>query len=82
MRLLAGVPDDIAVLVERALESDNPAARYSGPIHAKAFLFLKWILPDRILAFIENLRMVVSAVRRTNNEEEECGSARSPMDNE
>ena len=56
MRLLAGVPDDIARLVECALVSDNPAPRYSGPGHAKIFLFLKWFLPDRILEFIVRLK--------------------------
>ena len=52
MRRIAGVPDDIARLVERALTSDNPAPRYSGPFHAKIFLLLKWILPDRLFEFI------------------------------
>jgi NAD(P)-dependent dehydrogenase (short-subunit alcohol dehydrogenase family) len=52
MRRIAGVPDDIARLVEKALTSDNPAPRYSGPFHAKIFLFLKWIVPDRLFEFI------------------------------
>ena len=56
LRLIAGAPDDIARLVERALTADHPAPRYSGPIHAKVFLFLKWILPDRMLGFIVRLR--------------------------
>jgi NAD(P)-dependent dehydrogenase (short-subunit alcohol dehydrogenase family) len=56
MRRIAGGPDDIARLVERALTSDNPAPRYSGPFHAKIFLFLKWILPDRVLEFILRLK--------------------------
>ncbi|HEY0865529.1 MAG TPA: SDR family NAD(P)-dependent oxidoreductase [Lacunisphaera sp.] len=56
LRRIAGTPDDIARLVERALTADNPAARYSGPFHAKVFLFLKWLLPDRMLAFIVRLR--------------------------
>jgi NAD(P)-dependent dehydrogenase (short-subunit alcohol dehydrogenase family) len=56
LRLVAGVPDDIARLVERALTADNPAPRYSGPFHASIFLFLKWILPDRLLEFIVRLR--------------------------
>ncbi|HKB57169.1 MAG TPA: SDR family NAD(P)-dependent oxidoreductase, partial [Lacunisphaera sp.] len=56
MRRIAGVPDDIARLVEDALASDNPAPRYSGPFHAKIFLFLKWLLPDRLLAFIVRLK--------------------------
>jgi len=56
LRLIAGVPDDIARLVERALTCDNPAPRYSGPFHAKVFLLLKWLLPDRLLEFIVRLR--------------------------
>ena len=56
MRRIAGEPDDIARLVEKALVSDNPAPRYSGPFHAKIFLFLKWILPDRVLAWVVRLK--------------------------
>jgi NAD(P)-dependent dehydrogenase (short-subunit alcohol dehydrogenase family) len=56
MRRIAGVPDDIARLVECALASDNPAPRYSGPFHAKIFLLLKWLLPDRILAWVVRLK--------------------------
>ena len=56
LRRVAGAPDDIARLVERALTSDNPAPRYSGPLHAKFFLLLKWLLPDRLLQFIVRLR--------------------------
>src|SRR4051812_37050797 len=57
MRRIAGAPDDIARLVEKALTSGNPAPRYSGPFHAKVFLFLKWLLPDRVLGFIVRLRL-------------------------
>ncbi len=56
MRRLAGAPDDIARLVERALGSDHPAPRYSGPFHARIFLFLEWILPRRLLGYIVRLR--------------------------
>jgi NAD(P)-dependent dehydrogenase (short-subunit alcohol dehydrogenase family) len=56
MRRIAGQPDDIARLVAIALTADNPAPRYSGPFHAKLILFLKWILPDRALAFVVRLR--------------------------
>ncbi|MDB6114219.1 MAG: putative oxidoreductase [Lacunisphaera sp.] len=56
MRRVAGGPDDIARLVEKALTSDHPAPRYSGPFHAKIFLFLKWFLPDRVLEFIVRLK--------------------------
>ena len=56
MRRIAGVPDDIARLVERALTSDHPAPRYNGPFHAKILLLLKWILPDRVIAWITRLK--------------------------
>jgi short-subunit dehydrogenase len=56
MRRLAGAPDDIARLVAKALASDNPAPRYNGPLHAKFFLFLRWLLPKRILESIVRLR--------------------------
>jgi NAD(P)-dependent dehydrogenase (short-subunit alcohol dehydrogenase family) len=56
MRRVAGEPDDIARLVARALASDDPAPRYSGPFHAKVFLLLKWLLPDRLLERILRLK--------------------------
>ena len=56
MRRVAGVPDDIARLVERALTSDDPAPRYNGPFHAKVLLFLRWLLPHRMIAWITRLR--------------------------
>ncbi len=56
LRRVAGVPDDIAKLVECALRSDNPAPRYSGPFHAKIFLLLKWLLPDRLFEFALRLK--------------------------
>ena len=56
LRHIAGAPDDIARLVERALTSDHPAARYSGPFHAKILLLLKWILPDGAIAWITRLK--------------------------
>ena len=57
MRRIAGQPDDIARLVEKALTSDHPAARYNGPAHAKLILFLKWLLPDAVLAYVVRLKM-------------------------
>jgi short-subunit dehydrogenase len=56
LRSIAGVPDDIARLVERALTSANPAPRYSGPFHAKIFLLVKWLLPDRLVAWATRLK--------------------------
>jgi short-subunit dehydrogenase len=56
MRRIAGAPDDIARLVEKALVSDNPAPRYSGPFHAKVMLLLRWLLPDRVIAWVTRLK--------------------------
>lgn len=56
LRAFAGQPDDIARLVEKALVSDNPAPRYNGPFHAKIFLFLKWLLPDRVFAWFTRVK--------------------------
>jgi NAD(P)-dependent dehydrogenase (short-subunit alcohol dehydrogenase family) len=56
LRRVAGVPDDIARCVERALTSDDPPPRYNAPLHARFFLFLKWALPDRLFAYITRLR--------------------------
>ncbi len=56
MRRIAGVPDDIARLVERALTSDDPAPRYNGPFHAKILLFLRWLLPHRVINWITRLK--------------------------
>lgn len=56
LRAFAGQPDDIARLVEKALVSDNPAPRYNGPMHARIFLLLKWLLPDRVFAWFTRLK--------------------------
>lgn len=56
LRSVAGVPDDIARLVEKALRSDNPSPRYSGPFHAKVFLFFKWLMPNRLFEYILRLK--------------------------
>ncbi|AOS44170.1 putative oxidoreductase [Lacunisphaera limnophila] len=56
LRAFAGTPDDIARLVEKALVSDNPAPRYNGPFHAKVFLFLRWLLPRRVIGWMTRLK--------------------------
>ena len=53
---IAGQPDDIARLVEKALTARRPAPRYAAPAHARLFLFLKWILPGRVLDWMVRLR--------------------------
>jgi len=56
MRRIAGVPDDIARLVEKALTTADPAPRYNGPFHAKVLLFLRWLLPKRVIEWMVRLR--------------------------
>ena len=52
----AGRPDDIARLVETALTARHPAPRYAAPFHAKVFLFLRWLLPARLIDFLVRAR--------------------------
>jgi NAD(P)-dependent dehydrogenase (short-subunit alcohol dehydrogenase family) len=56
LRSMAGQPDDIARLVEQALVSENPAARYNAPFHAKVFLTLKALLPARVFERVTGLK--------------------------
>jgi NAD(P)-dependent dehydrogenase (short-subunit alcohol dehydrogenase family) len=56
LRRVAGAPAAIARLVEKALVSDHPAPRYNGPFHARIFLLLKWIVPDRLFGCVLRLR--------------------------
>ena len=42
-------PEVVAAVILKALRSKWPAARYPVPFQAKAILFVKWLLPDRIL---------------------------------
>jgi len=53
---IAGKPDDIARLVERALTARKPAPRYAAPMHAKFLLLLKWLLPARVIDRMVRLR--------------------------
>lgn len=53
---IAGRPDDIARLVERALAAKYPKTHYAAPNHAKAILFLKWALPVRVVDWLVRLK--------------------------
>ena len=53
---IAGRPDDIARLVERALAVRHPKTHYAAPKHAKVILFLKWALPVRVLDWLVRLK--------------------------
>ena len=40
----------------RRSRRDRPAPRYAAPAHAKLFLFLKWLLPARVIDWMVRLR--------------------------
>jgi short-subunit dehydrogenase len=42
-------PEAVARVILKALRSPGPAARYAVPFSASFILFLKWLLPDRVL---------------------------------
>jgi len=56
LRGIAGKPDDIARLVERAASARRPKTHYAAPKHAKLLLLLKWALPVRLLDWIVRLK--------------------------
>jgi NAD(P)-dependent dehydrogenase (short-subunit alcohol dehydrogenase family) len=51
MKKLAGRPDDIARLVETSLTAARPKIRYAAPAHARIFLTLKRMLPERVFDY-------------------------------
>ena len=53
---VAGQPDDVARVVEKALASAHPKTHYAVPAHARSFLFLKWLLPIRLMDWAVRLR--------------------------
>jgi short-subunit dehydrogenase len=61
VRRIAGSPDDIAELIERALTADRPRARYAAPRHARLALALKRLLPERIFNYLVIRQTGVSA---------------------
>ena len=48
---IAGVPDDIATLVRKALTAKRPRNRYAAPRHAKLFLAMKRWLPEQLFDY-------------------------------
>lgn len=53
---MAGEPDDIARLVERALTARRPASHYAAPLHARLFLLLRRVAPVRLVDWAVRLR--------------------------
>ncbi len=56
MHRIAGRPDDIAQVVERALVARYPKTHYAAPQHAKVILFLKWALPAWVIDWLVRLQ--------------------------
>jgi NAD(P)-dependent dehydrogenase (short-subunit alcohol dehydrogenase family) len=48
LRGFAGRPEDVARVIERALTVPRPPPRYLVPFHAKLFVALKRLLPERL----------------------------------
>lgn len=42
-------PEAVAGVILKALRARRPAARYVVPLQAKIIVFLKWLLPDRVM---------------------------------
>jgi len=57
LQWVAGRPDDIARLVEKALKAHRPAPRYAGPFHAKVILFIRWLFPPRFVDWMVRLKI-------------------------
>ncbi len=56
LRRIAGKPDDVARVIEHAVAATSPRSHYAVPGHARVFLFLKWVLPTRLLDHLVRLR--------------------------
>lgn len=44
-------PEVVARVILKALKASSPAARYPVPFAATAIIFIKWLLPDRLMDF-------------------------------
>lgn len=56
LRRVAGLPDDVARKIERALTAASPKSHYAVPKHAHVFIALKWLAPVRLLDWIVRLK--------------------------
>ena len=68
MRKVAGRPEDIAALIERALVAKKPRARYAGPRHAHFALGLKRFLPERVFDYFLNRQMGLTGAKAKGRE--------------
>jgi len=76
MRKMAGQPDDIARLVEKALTAERPRIRYAAPAHARIFLALKRLLPDRVIDFAVSRQTGMGSAVVRNSASEQARDAR------
>ena len=44
--------EKVAEVIMKAAEKKNPKTRYAVPAHAKAMLFFRWLLPDKLYDYI------------------------------
>jgi NAD(P)-dependent dehydrogenase (short-subunit alcohol dehydrogenase family) len=63
LKKLAGAPDDVARVIEKALACASPKTHYAAPAHAKVFLAAKWLLPTRVFDRIVRLEEGVDEKR-------------------
>ena len=56
LQQVAGSPDDIARVIQRALSARYPKSHYAAPTHAKILLAMKWLLPVRMMDWAVRLR--------------------------
>ncbi|WP_019505401.1 oxidoreductase [Pleurocapsa sp. PCC 7319] len=52
-------PEVIAEAITKAVKTKNPRSRYAAPFESKFFLFLKWLLSDRLFD-----RVVLSEIKK------------------
>jgi len=76
MRKVAGRPDDIARLIETALTAERPRIRYAGPAHARIFLALKRMLPERVIDYAISRQTGMRSAAGRDSAGEQAPSAR------
>ena len=74
LRRIAGRPDDIALLVVKALTEARPRARYAAPRHARIAIALRRWLPERLFDYLLSRQSGVSA-EKLKEKEKRAGAA-------
>lgn len=74
VRRIAGRPDDIAVLIVKALSAANPKVRYAAPRHARVALALKRWMPARLFDYLLNRQAGMTADKLKSSSKTAGGS--------